>query len=118
MPSSVATTVVTAAISSDVNSDVRSDSSAKNSSYQRSEKPSNVCSDLAELNENRITIEDRREQERVDEAGDDPQRPRPVEARPALAAPPGGGLRDLDGPLRGDAHASASRRSAEPAPRR
>ena len=56
VPSTVATTVVTAAISIEVNSDVRSDSSSKNSSYQRNEKPSNVCSDFAELNENRITI--------------------------------------------------------------
>jgi hypothetical protein len=55
VPSSVAATVVIAAISSDVNSDRRSVSSAKKSSYQRSENPSNVCSERAELNENRIT---------------------------------------------------------------
>ena len=55
VPSTVATTVVMAAISIDVNSDSRSESSLKNSSYQRSEKPSNVCSELTPLNEKRIT---------------------------------------------------------------
>ena len=55
VPSTVATTIVTRAISMLAMSELRSDSDWKNVSYQRRLKPSKFCSDLLELNENRIT---------------------------------------------------------------
>src|SRR5689334_22979976 len=55
VPMIVAQTIVIRAIRIETHSDSRSVSSAKNSSYHCSEKPWNDCSDLTELNENRIT---------------------------------------------------------------
>ena len=67
VPSTVATTIVTNAIWMLAISDSRSDSFSKKRSYQRRLKPSKFCSELVELNENRIDQRDRREQEHEEE---------------------------------------------------